>query len=284
MLSRPEALIWGRLAAAGLVFLLSACSTGPAPPAQGTPAWYWQAALDTYAAGDYTKAEEHLDQVADPGSEFAAQAIPFQMVLTAGMATGNMKLADAFEAGARANPAGSVAFRRNMNEYRSIADRYSVQFAEAFLAFNKAAAEGPVPLAFGYPKGSALPVAEVTKANQGIALSEGEVATAARRSVEREVLMTACLAVGAEDDTAKTQQAFSGENASVPKNDFLLGMARKMNEVANYYSAYKMDRPDRRKQLNEIALTALNAVPENDDTKELKAKIEKEIAEADKRL
>ncbi|MCP5115798.1 MAG: hypothetical protein GY953_33635, partial [bacterium] len=191
------------------------------------------------------KTSEHLDSLAKPGNEFADRAIPWQMVITAGMATGHMKAADGFELGARANRPAATSFRKYMGEFRSRADRQALQFAQVFMGFQKAGGEGAIPLAFGLPKGSALPVAEITKAAQGIMLSAGEVSTLERRSTQREVLMTACLAVGAEEDTAKAQSVYGGEAATIPREVFVMAMASKLHEVAGYYDARKLDRPDR---------------------------------------
>jgi len=255
-----------------LTLTLISCATGPAP---NTPPWFWQAAQDNYRMGDYLKAIDHLEPLIAPGGEFTERAQPFRLVLTAGLARGYMDLAEAFEAGARMNERAATEFRRRMNVYRSQANRRAMNFAESFLAFEKAGPGASIPIAFPYPSGNPLPVAELTKAGQGIALSETELATAERRAVERAILMTACTAVGAEDDTAKAQQVFSGQNVTVPKETFLLAMAKQLHALSQLYTPAKMNEPDKLKLLNERALEALRSLPETAETKSLVEKIEK---------
>ncbi len=266
-----------------LAFLMMSCSSGPAPPAKGTPAWYWQAAQETWAANDVLKTSEHLASLVKPDSEYADRAQPWRMVITGGLATGYMKIANACEQGSRANKAASSLFRKQMNDYRTHANRQALQFAQTYLAVLKANREGDVPIAFTFPQGSALSVSELAKLASGAALSDREMVMAERKSLRREVLLTACSAVGAEEDTAKAQKIFSTVPFTVPKATFLLGMAKKLHTLAGYYSPFKMDQPDRVKLFNEKALETLKSLPENDETKKLIKTIEKELKNASKR-
>ena len=266
-----------------LAFLLASCATGPAPPAQGTPAWHWRNAQTTWEAGDLRKTSDNLETLIAAGGEFAERAQPWRLILTGGMAAGFMDLAEGFELGARANPAASAGFRKYMSDYRSMADSQAVQFWQTLAEFEKTQHGGGVPLAFSFPKGSAMPVAEVGRAREGMMLSEAEVPGVQRRALQRAVLMMACRAVGAEEDPAKAQQAFAGESPSAPKDVFTIAMAKHLNELAQLYGPYKADRPDRLKLFNEKALAALSSLPESDDTKKLKEKIEKDLKAAEKR-
>jgi hypothetical protein len=76
--------------------ILTSCSSGPQPPAPGTPAFFWAAAKETYAAGDYEKTVQHLGRICNTQSDYPARAQPWLLVLTSGMAKANMDLAEAF--------------------------------------------------------------------------------------------------------------------------------------------------------------------------------------------
>src|SRR5512138_1722946 len=91
----------GALIAVVSVFLiLCSCSTQTSTVVKpGTPAFFWGAARETYAAGDYTKALEHLDNLISTENEYTARALPWSLVLTAGASAGYMEVADAYEAG-----------------------------------------------------------------------------------------------------------------------------------------------------------------------------------------
>ncbi|MCW5977488.1 MAG: hypothetical protein KIT09_05400 [Bryobacteraceae bacterium] len=260
-----------------LVLLAVACSSGPAPPAKGSPAWYWQAAGETYGAGDYLKTNDHLESLVKPGNEYAARAQPWRMVLSGGLASGYIELADTAEMGVRANPAAASRLRGQMNLYRKQANAEAVHFAETFLAFQKSRHEGAVPLTFTFPSGSAGAVPELTRLGQGMALSEAEQNSMERRVLGRALVLAAARAVGAGDDVAKGQQAFTGESMAIPKDTFTLAMASKLHELSKLYSRSKADQPERMKLFLQEALNAVKSLPEDDKSKKLVETIEKDL-------
>ncbi len=266
-----------------LLALVISCESGPRPPAQGTPEWHWQNAETTWQSGDLPKTADNLGQVISAGGPLAARALPWRLVLTAGLASGYMDIADALEQGGRANQAAATEFRRLMNNYRTMANRQVGAFYETNTAMKQADPAGPIPLAFSFPTGSALPVAELNRAREGAPVSEAEISAAERRVLQRAVLLKTSVAVGAEEDTAKAQQVFNAEDPTVPKDTFMLGTAKMLQEITGYYGPYKLDRPDRLKLFGEQALEILKSLPESDESKELVAEIEKEIKAAEKR-
>jgi len=100
--------------------ILFSCSSNDAPQ-PGTPAFYWSAAKETYAAGDYQKTVDHLGNILSSQNEYVARAQPWMLIMTSGMARGYMDLADAFEAGGHANQPQATAFHRLVNDYRGYA-------------------------------------------------------------------------------------------------------------------------------------------------------------------
>src|SRR5512146_768726 len=86
------------------------CSTGPTPPKPGSPAFYWNAAKTAYAAGDYQKASENLENVARTENEYTGRALAWNLVLMSGIVNGNMQIADNFEYGAKANRGNPTPF------------------------------------------------------------------------------------------------------------------------------------------------------------------------------
>src|SRR5579872_2397096 len=112
-----------------LAFLTS-CSGPSAGPDTASAAFYWNAAKETYGAGDYLKTLNDLDHLMDNRSEYTARAIPWSLVLTAGMANGYMELADYYTSGARVNKAEALAFRRKANDFRTMASPLALRFAQ----------------------------------------------------------------------------------------------------------------------------------------------------------
>lgn len=259
-------------------------SCGPSGPQPGTPDWFWQAAHDTFGAGDYLKCDEHLGRLTEPGNPYADRAFPFRLILAAGLASGYMDVADAFENGSRANKTATAQFRKYMNDYRALANRRAVEFAEVFLKFQQAKLEGDVRIPFAFPKGNPMPVPELGKISEGVLLGEAALSAAEKAAIERRILLTTCLVTGAGEDVAKAQKMFTDTGASVPRPTFLLGMAKKMKDLAELYAPHKLDQPERRKLLVDKALEIARALPESDESKKLIKDLEGALKEVQKRL
>lgn len=257
------------------VFLLCiSCSSGPAAPEKGTPAFYWQAARETYAAGDYPKTLEHLDNLLATDNEYTARALPWSMALTSGMASGYMELADDYAIGARVNKSDPSSFRRIVSDSRGAANRLALQFAENFGKLSRLK-DGPVTLAFVFPKGSGGQVALLNKVTNGFVLSPADAETVQKRTLERGVVLGVCRAAGAPDDTAKTADILKTGEAQVPRNAFVLAMTQALYDESQLYASDKLDQPQKMGILCDRAQQSVKALPESKETKDLSARIEK---------
>ncbi len=264
----------GAIAVLSVFVLCISCSSGPAAPEKGTPAFYWQAARETYAAGDYGKTLEHLDNLLATDNEFTARALPWSLVLTSGLAAGNMELADDYALGARMNKSDPSGFRRVVSNSRGAANRLALQFAENVGKLDKLK-EGPVTLAFAFPKGSGAPVTQLNKITNGIVLSPEEAEAAQKRTLERGVVLAVCRAAGSPDDAAKTAETLKAGAAQSPRDTFQLAMAETLYDESQLYASNKLDEPQKMSILCERAGQMLKGLPESKQTKELAAKIEK---------
>jgi hypothetical protein len=266
--------------AAGLLAIALSCTTGPPGPKPGTPEFFWTAARSTWAAADYEKVEHNLDELLKTENEYKARAQPWRLIVTAGMARGYAELADMFEAGARANKLNPTPFRTQMNDYRKIAARRALQFAETFLTFSKHDHSQDVPLAFSFPTGSINPVTELKSVASGILLPEPKLEPVRQRAIERGVLLVTCEAVGAPEDMAKAQEIFRASEVKVPHDVFALAMVRNLHEQAKLFGRTKLDMPDRVELFCNQALEALKHVKETKETKELAKKIQDTLKSA----
>jgi hypothetical protein len=248
------------------------CSSGPAGPEKGTPAFYWQAAKETFATGDTTKTLEHLDKLLADHNEYSDRALAWSLVLTSGLAAGYTELADTYELGGHVNKSDPSAFRRPMMNDRSLAGRLSLQFAENFSKF--AAVKGDtVPLAFGRPIGSAAPAPGLTRIAKGMVMPAADLENTEKKTLERNVLLAACAAAGAPDDTAKMESLLKSPDATVPRPVFVMAMAQALYNASQLYTNRKLDDPSKLTIFAERAQEAMKAVPESKDAKELNAKI-----------
>lgn len=270
-----RALLLFAMVLAGLA--LTSCSTGPEPPKLGTPAYYWSAAKETYAAGDYQKTIEHLESLCKTQSQFTPRAQPWFLVMTSGMARGYMEMADQFEFGSRANRGNPTPFRRQMTDFRTYASRMALQSGQVFEEFEKTNKDPKITLDFAFPTGSAIPSPELAKIGNGQMPPPAIMEDMRRQQLKTAVLLETCRTVGAPDDTAKAQEIFKTVPAQIPREVFLQEMAQIMYDEALLFGRTKLDQPERVKFFASHALDILKSLPETKDTKTLQGKIQKTL-------
>jgi hypothetical protein len=272
----------GTLPVCLLTFLLISCSGTDRAPRVGTPEFAWAAARENYAAGDYIKVVEHLGRIVQTGHPLAAQAEPWRLLLLAGMADNYTMLADRCELGARASQANRTLLRKKLSDYRALADRTSLQFAEAYSAFHERNKDPEIILAFPYPSGSSMVIDEIEKVALGTPFKEAQAQGLENRNLQRSLLLATCNAVGAPEDVAKTSQLFQGGDVKVPRGTFMLAMAKALNDRGSLYAREKVDKPQFLEMMNKLALEAVKEAPEGPDRKKLQAKIETALKAAQK--
>ena len=257
-----------------LAIAATSCSTGPAPPKPGTPAFFWGAARDSYRSGDYQQTGAHLLEVLSTDNEFAARARPWQIVVAAGVARGFAEMADSYEAGGRLNRSNSMPFHKQVTALRSLASTAAMEYTQGAHAFMEKDKEPTVLLAFAFPAGSAAQPGAIRKVATGMLIQDSERDSMQMDMLQRGVLMSVCRAVGSPDDTARAQEMFKAGEVRVPREAFLLAIARELDAQSVLFSPNKMDQPGRFKVMAQEALEALQGVPETKQTKALAAKIQ----------
>ena len=233
---------------------LAACS-GPVTTSArvGTPEFYWYAAKETYAAGDYVKTADHLDHLIDNQNEYTARAIPWSLVLTSGMAAGYMELADAYSGGARVNKTNALALRRKASEFRTMASPLVLRFAQNVDKLSKVPAGG-IQLAFGLPKGSAAPPALLSHVAGGFPLNAADTEKVQSQNIQRNVLLAVCRAAGAPNDTARTEEVLSHASALISRAAFERTISDILTLESALYSREKLDDPDKLQALKNRAM------------------------------
>jgi hypothetical protein len=262
------------------LFGLTSCSFGPSGPQPGTPAFYWQAAKETFAARDYLKTADHLAQLANTENEFTARALSWQLVLTAGLSKAYLDLADDFETGAKANYSRPMPLRKVMSDYRTLAERRALEFGQTFTRYAKALKEQTVTLEFAYPASNTAQIPELKKITAGRLLPEETMAVVERKMIERSITGAACAAVGAAGDTAKAQALFQASPVQVPRDVFTLAMVNNLHDQARLFTHTKLDKPARLELFSNQALDALKPLKADKQTKDLTAKFQKLLQDA----
>jgi len=257
--------------------MLFSCS-GDSAPQPGTAAFYWAAAKQTHAAGDYQKTIENLGNILASQNDYVVRAQPWMLVLTSGMVQGYMDLAEAFDAGSKANRTKATDFHRQVNTYRGAANTLALQFADSFSKFQSK--DEYVTLAFAYPTGSPTEVVLLNKVSGGSWLPDAEIETAQKRAIERAVLLSTCRAAGAKSDPAKAQDLLKAGDAKVPRAAFVEAMAATLFEESQLYARNRLDQPDKMKIFCSRAQEALKTVPASKESEDLDKKIQAALKKA----
>jgi hypothetical protein len=258
-----------------LILFASGCSSGPKPLQPGTPEFIWAAAKSTYSSGDFVKAKDNLAQLAKGQTEFAARSQALSIVLSAGIAQAYIDLADNFEIGARANRANPTPFHRHINLFRSQAAAASMENAEMVHQLRLATKAETVELAFGYPPGNSAEPVQFQRVAKGLILADSDVEGLQKEMMQRSVLLAMARAVGAPDDTAKALEMFKAGDVKAPRGVFLYAAAKALCDEAELFTGKKLDQPNRLGMLLKEAEEAAAGLPDNKETKELKARIAK---------
>ncbi len=223
---------------------MTACSK-PAPSASAQRAsYYWSAARETYANGDYAKTADHLEHLLDAPNQYTALAVPWYLVLTSGMANGYMELADQYAAGAHVNKAKAAAFRTKAADYRTIASQWAMRFAQNSEKL-KDIPLGPLPIAFPLPKGGAAQPPQLKQIAGGMELSPEDAEAAEILTVQQAVLMAVCRGVGAPQNLAKAEEILAGDRAEVPRATFGNAVADALEAESALYARNRMDEPQK---------------------------------------
>ena len=254
---------------ASLPIWLPLMSCGPKKPAVGTPAFYWDAARETFATRDYLKTTEHLRRIIRTENEFTQRALPWRLVVSSGLAQVYLDLASDCQKGVRANPDAPGAIRQAMSNYRLTAETRALEFAETFIQFRKAYKEPTVTLDFAFPTVNVADVLERGKLQGGTLPSAEIMASVERRMMERAVADAVAAAVGAPGDIAKGRAAFQGGRAQVPREVFMAAMLKSLYNQAELFSREAMNKLDRLMLFVEQGMEALKTMEASEQNKKL---------------
>ena len=266
------------------IFLVSvSCSSGPRGPRTGTPAFFWAGARTSFTQGDHLKTIENLDR-AMKSDEFKAQALPWSLVVTSGIARGYMDIADAYELGGKAAKTNSSVFRTQVIDNRRYARNAALQFAQSFRDFEISNKDEQIKLVFPFPPGTAAEPPRLSKITGGMVPDEATRDSIVREMLQRGVILETSRAVGAGDDATKAQTMFKGAEVTIPRAEFMLGMASVLYDQAQLFGPKKLDDPTKMRLFAEEAQDALKPLPDSKDVKGLNEKIQKSLKEVKLRL
>ena len=263
-----------------IVIVFSGCSGVDSGPAAGTPAWYWQAAVDTFAAADFTKTQEHLENLTKSESEWQKRAAAWRLVVLSGLARGYVDLGDAYGEGARENEAQAAQFRNPIQQYRRYARQYAINLTESVGPFQKlVSTDESVHLDFSFPAGSVNQSPVLTSVSGGTLPKEGPQAEAEDAAIKRGILLQATLLSSGQDEVNKARSIFKGGSPQVPRLVFMAGLAKTLYTMAGLFDRLHLNEPDIGKILVQRSEDCLKQAleAEDEEIKKLAEAVQEEI-------
>jgi len=214
-----------------------------AGPDRGTPEWYWESAITSYAEGKFPDALEDLGYAEGGEGEFAARAGVLEGVLTAGLARANMEVAEACRAGIEQNAdvlglVGVPLQRIDRNVEQNI-----ISFVEGLGDFQSAIGTGDVTLAFPFPPGTQTESSAMESVRNGEMISEAQLTDSIRDTQQLGVIKTVTKLAGLGENYAAAQAKFDGGPVTVPLGQFELTVAAFLVEMSGEFTQKKMNKP-----------------------------------------
>ena len=257
--------------------LLASCAKGPEPVRPGTPAFYWAGAETAYKSGDYVKTSETLAQLTGTDNEYVARARPWLVVVASGLSQGYSDVANSYESGGKMVRGDREPFRKATREARVAASQCAMLFAETVHRFVNTNKDATVALGFGYPAGEITEPAPLAKLSKGLFIQGAEADTLLKAMLKRGIVRASCRVVGVDKEKDADKAAEIFKKGAVPRDDFMIGAAGMLYDLADLFGPKKEDMPQRAKALCTEANDALAAVPPTKKTKDLQAKIAKTL-------
>jgi len=238
------------------VFFLR-CGGGPQGPAKGSPGWLYQAAQESFLAGDWEKTHQHLEKIESSGhNPYLDRALALHLVLETGLLFGDQELAEAYQKGwDHAGPRKPDFMTGKMN-YLKEARRHAIHLAETYDRFVKGVSEKPVVLEFPFPRGSGAPVAELERVYNGMSLSEEQRTALQDNVMNRGMVRGVSAVISSSDDSAGAQKNLQNGRAQVPAPKFVLAMGERMWKTAPIFERRNLSEPDKVKFLHDRVLDA----------------------------
>jgi hypothetical protein len=244
---------------------LASCGSGGGPQA-GSPAWYWQAAQETYASGDLDKAQQHLKEVADGESEYKEQAALWRAAITGGLARGYMETANALADAMEENESLAGSFTVQIQSLRRDARRHAIIFTESIGLLRKISEQQPnVALRFPFPTGSANESPALISLREGEKVAAAQIDEAVSHTLKRGLLLQAAQMAGAGDDVAKAQSLYESGEVQVPKLVFLQNLGKSLYEISALFGDEQLHEPKIQKVMLDSALQCLGPALEAED-------------------
>lgn len=267
-----QKLVVALIAAALIVSCTGGGSAEALGPEAGSAEWYWDAAVMNVERGDYPKALEHLENAVAGEGEFSERAVVWKTVVTAGLARGHRRVAEACKSGIEAKPESSDSLTGFLQQAQRDARQYTIDLLEGLGEFEKTLADGKLTMDFPFPSGTANESPALMSVSDGDAVPEAQMIDAVDHALRRYQILAVTEMAGADGPSA-AQAQFDQGPVTVPAPRARMSVARLLVGISPLLDTQMMNDPKIRKILLDRAEQWVQPQLEGED-EDLKAAAE----------
>jgi|GEM_PF-2303120 len=239
------------------VSLTAACGGGdPAAqgPQPGSAGWHWEGAVENFDSANFSKAVEHLDDVASREDPLAEKAVLWRTSTLVGLTRGYMEVIDALSDGIEENDERSADYQNLMQQANRSGRQFAIALAESLGEVQKATAGDSVVLEFPFPSGSGTESNVMSTIASGEAVQASQLTAAVGHTLRRGLIRAASELGGFDIDASNQASAkFEAGPVSIPGDQFRQTMAKVLLDASLMFSRERVNEPDIRKILIERA-------------------------------
>jgi hypothetical protein len=228
----------------------------------------WREVNREYESGDYINTLNYLDDLLRTQNDYTARAAAWKVVILGGMTRSALEIEQACAEGIfRVKSVDTGPYRTCMERFRWRARANTLGLIEALNEVERnAAASGTVPLDFPLPKASAGPSPLIGQTRTGAMPVEKVFEPSVARIVDRQILLQVCDLV-ATSEVAAVQDMFKSPPVTIPKETFLVGVAKTLLVAAAVFGEDRLNDAAKRSATLQRATECLQPAIDGRDTK-----------------
>lgn len=271
---------------AAAISMSIACGGGDTGPRLGTPEYSWQSALEYQKLGQFDKAVEHLDNLAEGDSELKNRAILWRAAVLDGLARGHQELAEGFRLAMEEDDSLTARVQNPLQQAYRDARQYSIAFVESLGDLEEAISTPGVKMDFPYPEGSAAKPPPLNALERGEDVLDSMLADLPGQLVTRGVMLSTAELAGMGDDTDQAASAMSSGGVALDEDDTRLVVPKILLDRSVVFDKKHLYEPDIRKILVDRAEQWVQPYvkSENDDLKARAEQLMKEVEDERREL
>ena len=226
------------------LLLLAVCSVLAALTACiSVPEGYedWKQVNREYESGDYITTLNYLDDLLRTENGYTARAAALKVVILGGMTRSALEIEEACAKGISwVKAVDSGPYKKCVDRFRWRARTSALSLIDALTEFENSAASGTVSLDFPLPEASAEPSPMIGQTGAGAMPVEKIFEPSVARILDRQILLQVRDAV-ANGEAAAVKDMFASPPVTVPKEAFLVGVAKTLLAAAAVFGEDRLD-------------------------------------------